>query len=94
MTETPRTAVAAAPRAASPLRDLLLCAWFGLVAIAYWSPALGIANMVPATALTALYAAFLVAMIAAVALRAVKSGRNGATASPADTAATEGSDGR
>jgi hypothetical protein len=51
------------------LADLLLCAWFLLVAVGFWSPYIGVS--LPPNLANALYAAFLLVAVLALALRVV-----------------------
>jgi hypothetical protein len=51
------------------LADVVLCAWFLLVAVGFWEPYLGVA--LPPSLANALYATFLLVAVLALALRVV-----------------------
>ena len=69
------------------LTDLLLCAWFLLVAVGFWSPYIGVS--LPPSLANALYAAFLLVAVLALALRVVGKRQPQQAAVVAEDAAAE-----
>ena len=61
-------------KAESPMLGFLLCAWFALVAVAFWAPYLYADFHLPVGLLNALYAVFLLISLATLALRLLRQG--------------------